>query len=139
MRHTIYATSTDNKVGYAPKSEHAVTDSTTGRCTPEEASEALRILEGKWKLFIVFRLFEVPTVRFAELKRRIPDVSEKMLIQQLRDLEAEGIVRRTVYPEVPPKVEYSLTSSGHDLHPVLDELLKWWKKHHSAAEPKPRL
>jgi DNA-binding HxlR family transcriptional regulator len=107
------------------------------RCTPEEASEALRILEGKWKLFIVFRLFEAPTVRFAELKRLIPGITEKMLIQQLRDLEAKHIVRRTVYPEVPPKVEYSLTPAGRDLHPVLDRLLKWWKKHHRATQPKP--
>jgi DNA-binding HxlR family transcriptional regulator len=108
------------------------------RCTPEEASEALRILEGKWKLFIVFRLFEAPTVRFAELKRRIPGVTEKMLIQQLRDLEGVGVVRRTVYPEVPPRVEYSLTASGRGLHPVLDELLKWWAKHLSATDRKPQ-
>jgi DNA-binding HxlR family transcriptional regulator len=52
-----------------------------------------------------------------------------MLIQQLRDLEQVGIVNRAVYPEVPPKVEYSLTKSGRGLYPVLDELLKWWKQH----------
>jgi DNA-binding HxlR family transcriptional regulator len=111
---------TDDKVQYTPESKP---------CTPEEASEALRILEGKWKLFIIFRLFEEPTVRFSELHRRVPGVSQKMLIQQLRDLEHVGVVKRTIYPEVPPKVEYSLTESGKGLYPVLDELLKWWKSY----------
>lgn len=94
-------------------------------CTPEEASEALKLLEGRWKMLIVFRLFEKPTMRFSELERAIEGVSQKMLIQQLRDLERVGIVGRTVYPEVPPKVEYFLTPHGQGLYPVLDELLKW--------------
>jgi len=123
---------TDDKVGYIQKSELQAEGG--ARCTPEEASEALRILEGKWKLFIIFRLFEEPTVRFADLKRRIPGITEKMLIQQLRDLENTGIVHRTVYPQVPPKVEYSLTTSGQGLYPVLDELLKWWKASKNPAE-----
>ena len=125
-------TSTDGKVGYLPNSKHAVTQPSA--CTPEEAVEALRLLEGKWKLFILFRLFETPTVRFSELERRIPGITQKMLIQQLRDLERVGIVDRKVYPEVPPKVEYSLTASGQALYPVLDELLKWWKNY-TAKQP----
>jgi len=102
--------------------------------TPKIASagvqEALRVLEGRWKLIILFELFGGRTLRFSELERAIPGVSQKMLIQQLRDLEKDGIVRRQVYPVVPPKVEYSLTSGGEELCPALDELLYWaqrWK------------
>ena len=64
-------------------------------------------------------------MRFSELERAIPAVSQKMLIQQLRDLEKDGIVRRTVHPQVPPKVEYALTPFGQALCPALDALLKW--------------
>lgn len=126
-------TSTDDKVGYLLKSK--LNEPVAASCTPEEAAQALRLLEGKWKMFILFRLFETPVVRFAELERRIPGITQKMLIQQLRDLERVGIVKRTVYPEVPPKVEYSLTPSGQALYPVLDELLKWWKGHAGSASP----
>jgi DNA-binding HxlR family transcriptional regulator len=64
-------------------------------------------------------------LRFSDLERAIPAVSQKMLIQQLRQLENDGIVKRLVYPEVPPRVEYSLTEWGQDLCPVLDALLNW--------------
>jgi len=109
-------------------------DGSTG-CTPEEASEALRLLEGKWKMFIIFSLFGDQNRRFSELERLIEGITQKMLIQQLRDLEKDGIVGRTVYPQVPPKVEYFLTDDGRALYPVLDELLKWAKqrKHHSPG------
>jgi DNA-binding HxlR family transcriptional regulator len=97
--------------------------------TPAEGAsateDALRMLEGRWKLVIIFQLFVHPTLRFSALERAITGVSQKMLIQQLRELERDGIVRRTVYPEVPPKVEYSLTSFGKALCPALDALLKW--------------
>ena len=83
------------------------------------------MLEGRWKLVILFHLFVQPVMRFSELERAIPAVSQKMLIQQLRDLEKDGIVRRTVHPQVPPKVEYALTSFGQALCPALDALLKW--------------
>jgi DNA-binding HxlR family transcriptional regulator len=118
-------TRTFKKVGYIQKSEHG--DGIPRSCTAEEAAEALRLLEGKWKMLIIFRLFETPILRFSELHRQVPGVTQKMLIQQLRDLEGVGIVGRTVYPEVPPKVEYFLTEVGKGLYPVLDELLKWWK------------
>lgn len=78
-------------------------------------------------MVIIFHLFVQPVMRFSELERAIPDVSQKMLIQQLRDLEADGVVARIVYPEVPPKVEYSLTPWGKSLCPALDALLKWAK------------
>ncbi|WP_373467340.1 winged helix-turn-helix transcriptional regulator [Geothrix sp. 21YS21S-4] len=97
--------------------------------TPGTAATAvekiLRMLEGRWKLVILFRLFGGKILRFSELEREIPGISQKMLIQQLRQLEKDGIVRRVVYPQVPPKVEYRLTEWGQSLCPVLDALLKW--------------
>jgi DNA-binding HxlR family transcriptional regulator len=69
---------------------------------------AFRMLEGRWKMVIIFHLFDKSVLRFSELQRAIPGVSQKMLIQQLRELERDG-VQRTVYPQLPPKVEYVLT------------------------------
>ncbi|MGO7379747.1 winged helix-turn-helix transcriptional regulator [Rhizobium ruizarguesonis] len=85
----------------------------------------LKILEGRWKLIILFHLFGGKTLRFSELERAIPAISQKMLIQQLRQMEADGIVRRIVHHQVPPKVEYCLTDWGQALCPALDALLKW--------------
>lgn len=111
--------STDKEVGYSLK----------GKVPPDLAAagveEALRIIEGRWKMLILFQLFAHGTMRFSALERAIPAVSQKMLIQQLRDLERDGVVARRVYPEVPPKVEYDLTPMGEALCPALDELLKW--------------
>jgi DNA-binding HxlR family transcriptional regulator len=85
-------------------------------------------LEGRWKMVIIFHLFARGVLRFSELERSIPGVSQKMLIQQLRELEHDGIVSRTVYPQVPPKVEYSLTEWGQAMCPALDKLLEWAAK-----------
>jgi DNA-binding HxlR family transcriptional regulator len=97
--------------------------------TPDMAASgvesAFRMLEGRWKMVIIFRLFDEPVLRFSELERAIPGVSQKMLIQQLRELERDGIVQRTVYPQVPPKVEYRLTDWGQAMCPALDALLEW--------------
>jgi DNA-binding HxlR family transcriptional regulator len=76
-------------------------------------------------VLIIFRLFTAPTMRFSELQRQIPGISQKMLIQQLRDLADNGIVSRTVFPVVPPKVEYALTDDGRALLPALRELQNW--------------
>src|SRR5512145_2519758 len=89
---------------------------------------ALKLIDGRWKLLILFHLFGGRVQRFSDLERAIPDVSQKMLAQQLRQLEAHGIVHRTVYNEVPPKVEYRLTTWGQSLCPALDALLKWAEK-----------
>ena len=89
---------------------------------------ALKLIDGRWKLLILFHLFGGRVQRFSDLERAIPDVSQKMLAQQLRQLEADGIVQRTVYNEVPPKVEYRLTTWGQSLCPALDALLKWAEK-----------
>ncbi|MBO1073711.1 winged helix-turn-helix transcriptional regulator [Roseomonas marmotae] len=86
---------------------------------------ALRILEGRWKLVILFQLFGGKTLRFSELERSIPGISQKMLVQQLRQLEKDGVVSRMVYPEVPPRVEYRLTNWGQAICPALDSLLIW--------------
>ncbi|GAA5116367.1 helix-turn-helix transcriptional regulator [Luteolibacter yonseiensis] len=96
--------------------------------------EALRVLEGRWKLLILFQLFGGNVRRFSELERAIPEVTQKMLAQQLRQLEADGIVRRVVHPEIPPKVEYSLTVWGQSLCPVLDALLKWSARREETPE-----
>lgn len=97
----------------------------TRETATEGVETALKMIEGRWKLEILFHLFGGRILRFSELERAIPDVSQKMLIQQLRQMEADGIVRRTVYPEVPPRVEYSLTDWGQALCPALDALLTW--------------
>lgn len=93
---------------------------------PVEA--ALAVIGGKWKPIILWWLNE-RTCRFAELRRSIPGITEKMLTQQLRELEADGIVTRTVYPVVPPKVEYSLTPYGRSLDEALRAISLWGKAH----------
>ncbi|MER7043475.1 MULTISPECIES: winged helix-turn-helix transcriptional regulator [Streptomyces] len=82
------------------------------------------VVGGKWKALILWALHK-GTLRFGELKRELPGVSEKMLIQQLRELEADGVVHREVYREVPPRVEYSLTELGQALNTALDSLGVW--------------
>jgi len=100
-------------------------------CSADQLTEALRVLEGRWKTLIIYHLFTAPVLRYSELRRAIPGVSQKMLIQQLRDLEKDGVISRTVYPEVPPKVEYGLTKEGRALKPALKALQKWAAKRQS--------
>ncbi|GAB1578729.1 winged helix-turn-helix transcriptional regulator [Bordetella petrii] len=88
-------------------------------------AEALRLLEGRWKLIILFHLFDGKVQRYSDFERLIPGISQKMLAQQLRQLEADGVVSRKLYPQVPPKVEYRLTDWGQALCPALDAMLKW--------------
>ncbi|AZM57860.1 transcriptional regulator [Streptomyces sp. WAC 01529] len=90
---------------------------------------AVDVVGGKWKPMILWALHAGRTLRFGELKRHIPGVSEKMLIQQLRELESDGIVHREVYREVPPKVEYSLTDLGQSLNAALLPLGLWGDTH----------
>lgn len=87
--------------------------------------QALKMLEGRWKLLILFHLFGEKLLRFSDLERTITGISQKMLIQQLRQMETDGIVRRIVHHQVPPKVEYGLTPWGQALCPALDALLTW--------------
>ena len=118
---------TDKKVGYLPTGK---LEDMTPAMAASGAEAALELIEGRWKLIIIFNLFRQRVLRFSELERAIASVSQKMLIQQLRELERDGIVRRTVYPQVPAKVEYALTEWGLAMCPALDALLEW-----GAARP----
>lgn len=89
------------------------------------------IVNGRWKLVILFQLFGGRVMRFSALERAIPGISQKMLAQQLRHLERDGVVTRIVHNEVPPRVEYHLTPWGQELCPALDALLIW----HESARP----
>jgi DNA-binding HxlR family transcriptional regulator len=100
-------------------------------CTVELAME---ILGGKWKLVILRHLL-TGTRRFGELHRSMPGITPRMLTRQLRELEADGLVRRTVYPQVPPKVEYTVTELGESLRDITDQLERWglWYREHRAG------
>ena len=94
---------------------------------------AIAMLEGRWKLVILFHLFGGKTLRFSDLERAIDGISQKMLSQQLRQLEKDRIVTRVVHAEVPPKVEYHVTDWGQSLCPALDQLLTWAENQPSPA------
>lgn len=84
----------------------------------------LSVIGGKWKGLILWHL-RTRTLRFSQLQRRLQGVTQKMLTQQLRELEADGLVHRQVYAEVPPRVEYSLTESGQSVVPILERMCQW--------------
>jgi DNA-binding HxlR family transcriptional regulator len=113
---------TDKKVGYLPRGK---AEPLTPSSAAEGVEAALKMLEGRWKLVILFHLFGGKVLRFSDLERAIPAISQKMLIQQLRQMEGDGMVRRIVHHQVPPKVEYCLTDWGQALCPALDALLQW--------------
>jgi DNA-binding HxlR family transcriptional regulator len=89
---------------------------------PVEAT--LDLIDGKWKAVILYHLLD-DTVRFNELKRRLSRITQRMLTRQLRELEAAGLIHREIYAEVPPRVEYSLTTLGRSLEPVIRMLWTW--------------
>jgi DNA-binding HxlR family transcriptional regulator len=93
---------------------------------PVEAT--LDIIGGKWKSIILFRVLE-ETRRFNELRRLVPNLTQRMLTNQLRELESDGLIARKVYAQVPPKVEYSITDLGKTLEPVLLALTQWAEQH----------
>lgn len=90
-----------------------------------DVGAVLKLLEGRWKLLILFHLFDGKVQRYSDFEKLIPGISQKMLAQQLRKLEEDDLVTRKLYPQVPPKVEYRLTAWGQALCPALDALLKW--------------
>ncbi|OAM31554.1 MULTISPECIES: helix-turn-helix domain-containing protein [Eikenella] len=100
-------------------------------CCPVTAT--LDIIGGKWKVLILYHL-NSQTLRFNELARHLPAITQRMLTLQLRELETDGIVHREVYPQVPPKVEYSLTEFGQTLMPVIQAMHRWGEQY--AAECK---
>ncbi len=89
----------------------------------------MQIISGKWKPVILFHLLYGGTKRFSELKRLIPTITQKMLTNQLRELEEQDIIQRIVYPQVPPKVEYLMTDYGRSLLPIIEALYKWGSSH----------
>lgn len=94
---------------------------------------AFQVIGGKWKALILWLVHTEPR-RFGELKRLVPDISEKMLIQQLREMEADGLVHREIFHEVPPRVEYSATPLGQSLDKALAPLAVWGQEHGPAIE-----
>jgi len=96
-------------------------------------TSVMNVIGGKWKVIILFHLRD-QTLRFGELRKRIPKITQKMLTQQLRELETDGLVSRKVYPEVPPRVEYKSTALSNELRPILDTLCEWGMKQ-QAQQP----
>ena len=94
-----------------------------------EIELTLEILSGKWKALIIWNLHLHKTIRYNEFRRLIPSITQKMLTQQLKELEKYGIVSRKVYPSVPPMVEYTLTETGQELIPIMDAMDHWGKKY----------
>ena len=94
---------------------------------------ALKVIAGRWKPIILYYVFDGPK-RLSELKRMLPKITQKVLIQQLREMEKHGLVTRQIFAEVPARVEYSATEVGLELEPVLLALCKWGQKHAEAQD-----
>jgi DNA-binding HxlR family transcriptional regulator len=101
---------------------------------PCPSEQTLDIIDGKWNLKILLLITYQGTLRFGELKKRLPGITQRMLTAKLRELEGRGVIARKVYPVVPPKVEYSLTELGDSLKPVL-EALRTWSLAHDTRHP----
>lgn len=95
---------------------------------------ALSLIDGKWKIVVLYKLLQEGTLRFGALRRLIPGVTQRMLTRQLRELEADGLIVRVVYAQVPPRVEYSLSARGRSLEPVLLALKHWGDANPSSIE-----
>lgn len=93
----------------------------------------MSLIDGKWKIIVLYKLLR-GTLRFNELRRLIPSITQRMLTHQLRELEADGLVVRTVYAQVPPRVEYTLSTRGRSLEPVLMAMKVWGDANLSSAE-----
>jgi len=102
-----------------------------GMCPAESTA---KLISGRWKIVILWYLFQ-GVKRFSELYRALSGVTQKVLTQQLRDMERNGLVMRTIHAEVPPKVEYSLTSLGSSLKPVVEAMHQWGLAHKPPTEP----
>ncbi|MFB6815033.1 winged helix-turn-helix transcriptional regulator [Streptomyces sp. NPDC056347] len=96
---------------------------------------AMEVIGGKWKVLVLWALHEHPCLRFGELRRLLPGVTEKVLASHLREMEAHGVVRRVSYDEVPPRVEYSLTEDGTRLNEALRPLAAWGRERSDAPPP----
>ena len=101
--------------------------------TKDPLQTVTKVLTGKWKPLLLWNL-HISVHRFSDLKRCVPDASPKMITQQLRELEADGLINRKIYPEIPPKVEYSLTKYVKTAMPVLKEFAIWGGNHLKRAK-----
>lgn len=104
-----------------------------------EIEVTLEILSGKWKALLIWNLHLHETIRYNEFRRLIPSITQKMLTQQLKDLEKYGIISRKVYPSVPPMVEYRLTSLGQGLIPIMQSMDEWGKNYVKAYKERESL
>ena len=100
----------------------------------ERVESIMGIIAGKWKPAVIYALVMEGPLRFSELRRRIPRVSQRMLTQQLRDLERHGIVERVYHREIPPRVEYSATVLGRSLHPIFKSVCDWGTQNFPAMK-----
>lgn len=91
----------------------------------------MSVIGGKWKMIIIYLLAENEPIRFNEMKRQLGTITYKVLSSQLKELESDGIVKRKEYPQIPPKVEYSLTDKAKSLLPILEQLCDWGSKNQS--------
>ena len=94
---------------------------------------AIAIIGGKWKIPVLYNLRD-ETLRFSQIQKALPAVTQKMLTQQLRELERDGLVSRKVYAQVPPKVEYTITPLAKELEPILDALCKWGSQYQDCQD-----
>ncbi|TAX69193.1 transcriptional regulator (plasmid) [Rhizobium leguminosarum] len=102
----------------------------------EEMRRAFALLSGKWKLEIMWLLHQ-RVHRFGELRKAIPGITQHMLTVQLRELEADGLVSRTIFAEVPPRVEYEITKKARGLGPTMEALTAWWNEYGRSVPVKP--
>lgn len=102
------------------------------------AERALKVISGRWKAVILYHLLQGPR-RLSDLTRLMPAISQKVLIQQLREMEAHGIVAREIFRQVPPRVDYTTTALGRSLEPVLLALCEWGRRHATELEEADRL
>ncbi|WP_019849982.1 helix-turn-helix domain-containing protein [Desulfitobacterium sp. PCE1] len=94
----------------------------------------MNLIAGKWKLVILWHLSQEKVMRYGEIKKSLNNITHKMLSQQLKELEADGFIHRKAYSQIPPKVEYSLTSLGESFFPILESISKWGKHHFKENE-----
>lgn len=94
-----------------------------------KVDDGLETITGKWKLLILLHTIKNGTMRFSDYVRAIPAITQKMLTKNLRELEDDDLINRTVYPTIPPKVEYSITAHGKELEPIIDNLHQWGIRH----------
>ena len=112
----------------------------TPQCPPVQGNYrchfelTLQLIGGKWKLLVIYFLSLQDVIRFGQLRRALPEISERMLVRQLRELEDDGLVSRTVYGTVPPRVDYALTPLGVSLVPIMESLKAWGKMYESSRD-----